>query len=135
MDTEQIPASTIPVSEELADYPSEYITGTTKKRYTLDECTLSKKSIGLLFDMFASYFDNPERGDGRYYDFATVDGFEFEVDWGVFHITVERRYKRNDVSGAIEAGFEVTKVWDAVYYCSRPYQAKRINDYAKYSRQ
>lgn len=117
----------MPVSEELADYPSEYITGTTEKRYTLNDFTLSKKAIGLLFDMFASYFEDPERGDGRYHDYAAVDGFAFEVDWGVFRITVERRYKRNYVSGAIEAGFEVTKVWDAVYYCSRPCQAERIN--------
>ena len=108
----------LPVTEELVDIPSEYITGNVKKRPTLNEFTLSDKSMKLLFKMFAAFFEHKTPGDaqdsdrGQYYTYGDVDGFTFEVDWGVFHITV-------------------SEVWDTIYDCSRPCLAKRMNDYAK----
>ena len=126
----------LPVAEELVDIPSEHITG-LKKRQTLNEFTLSDKSMGLLFKLFAVYFEHKRPGDdkdsdrGRYYTYGDVDGFTFEVDWGVFHITVERYYRWNDLLNAPDEGFNVTEVWDTIYDCSRPCQAKRMNDYAK----
>lgn len=45
----------LPASEELVDIPSEYITGNVKKRPTLNEFTLSDKSMKLLFKMFAAF--------------------------------------------------------------------------------
>ncbi len=127
----------LPVTEELVDIPSEYITGNVKKRPTLNEFTLSDKSMKLLFKMFAAFFEHKTPGDGqdsdrgKYYTYGDVDGFTFEVDWGVFHITVERRYLWDDLLSAPDEGFTVTEVWDTIYDCSRPCLAKRMNDYAK----
>ena len=116
----------LPVTEELVDIPSEYITGNVKKRPTLNEFTLSDKSMKLLFKMFAAFFEHKTPGDaqdsdrGQYYTYGDVDGFTFEVDWGVFHML-----------SAPDEGFTVTEVWDTIYDCSRPCLAKRMNDYAK----
>ena len=80
----------LPVTEELVDIPSEYITGNVKKRPTLNEFTLSDKSMKLLFKMFAAFFEHKTPGDaqdsdrGQYYTYGDVDGFTFEVDWVYF---------------------------------------------------
>lgn len=126
----------LPVTEELADIPSEHITG-RKKRPPLNEFTMSERSMGLFFKMISEYFEHRKPGDGkdsdrgRYYTYGDVDGFTFGVDWGVFHITVERRYQWNVLLSAADEGFRINEVWDTVYDCSRPCQAQRMNDYAK----
>lgn len=55
----------LPASEELVDIPSEYITGNVKKRPTLNEFTLSDKSMKLLFKMFAAFFEHKTPGDAQ----------------------------------------------------------------------
>lgn len=116
-------------------YKSRFITG-KKKRPTLNEFALSEKSMELMFKWFISFFEHKDtKGEnprkGCYYIYGDVDGFTFEVDWGVFHITVERYYRWDDLLNAPDEGFKVKEVWDTIYDCSRPCQAKRMNDYAK----
>ena len=115
----------LPVTEELVDIPSEYITGNVKKRPTLNEFTLSDKSMKLLFK-HKTPGDAQDSDRGQYYTYGDVDGFTFEVDWGVFHITVERRYLWDDLLSAPGEGFTVTEVWDTIYDCSRGKTNERL---------
>ena len=55
----------LPVTEELVDIPSEYITGYVKKRPTLNEFTLSDKSMKLHFKMFDAFFKHKTTGDAQ----------------------------------------------------------------------
>lgn len=126
----------LPVAEELVDIPSEHITG-EPERPTLNEFSLSDKSMEYLFKQFTSFFEYKRPGDGkysdrgRYYTHGDVDGFTFEVDWGVYQFKVVRHYRWNDLLSSPDESFEVKEVWDTVYDCARPWQTKRMNDYAK----
>lgn len=117
-------------AEELADIPSEHITGNAKKRPTLNEFALSEKSIELLARHILDIFTTPH--PPIYWEhFKFGDGYEMVIDWGTYEFTVRGHFRASDDKNGNNFEFDVAGCYDTAFDCLRPTIAKRVNDYAR----
>lgn len=134
MNTQYLTTTTspaLPVTEELVDIPSERITGTAKKRPTLNEFAVSEKSIELLAEHIKDVFTTPGERPIYWEPLKFGDGYEMVIDWGVYEFTVRGHCREAYDKNGNDFEFDVAGCYDTVFDCLRPTLANRVNDYAR----